>query len=214
MTGMYLATQRMERVKKPISHWFHGSCAPKRHWRVNSSLGRFQFITYTFRKTHTRATSSRSEVSPSVARKTLSNGQADWRRLLLIHWRHEDEFRPSQSHQSSWRSRATLLSSKAKHSHVLSTNKISVLCCCGIFCRRAYIVRHIFSPAKIYIGFYGIYCHPSPHTVAADDIRRNSCVYLQWGGVDWGRGDFSIIVFLTTITIKFSSPLFRDRTTT
>lgn len=136
MTGMYLATQRMERVKKPISHWFHGSCAPKRHWRVNSSLGRLQFITYTFRKTHTRASPSRSEVSSSVARKTLSNGQADWRRLLLIHWRNEDEFRPSQSHQSSWRSTATLLSSKAKHSHVQSTNKISVLCCCGIFCRR------------------------------------------------------------------------------
>ena len=69
MTGMYLATQRMERVKKPISHWFHGSCAPKRHWRVNSSLGRLQFITYTFRKTHTRASPSRSEVSSSVAVK-------------------------------------------------------------------------------------------------------------------------------------------------
>ena len=40
----------MERVKKPISHWFHGSCAPKRHWHVNSSLGRLQFITYTFWK--------------------------------------------------------------------------------------------------------------------------------------------------------------------
>ena len=66
----------------------------------------------------------------------------------------------------------------------------------GISCRRQQYIcqhsRHILSPATTYAGVYDIYCRPSVHIVAGDDICRNSCLCLQGmggggGGVETDR---------------------------